>query len=371
MVFWSLGSNRRTDSISDILGSFLPLVPGAGGTMRSGRNGSRTSTWPLPSDFMDGNGSGEGSSIQSTSKKGRKVCCLPLWAFILLVILALLITATAIIVPLQLVTLSRSQGNHPQTSSDAEILQQCKIKNPCANGGKNVATIDFCGCVCTGGFSGKNCTKLDNSCVTMDLEEIKSLGNTSVEIRNATMGSAIRRLLEISTPKYNVQLDGSRILSTFWASGVSCTTQNALVTFNGKAVPDNSTTTSTTAPSVVPTATPAPVKRRIKRQNEPKFQDVQAISTPLANTNAVASPGNHVLVPGEDAVDFSRVVVLFLVQDKGLNVAVTAQQKLQDKFTMGVDSGIVDAGNQVSVDLGNRVLNLPGGITVGGPKGSS
>lgn len=67
-------------------------------------------------------------------------------------------------------------------------------------------------------------------------------------------------------------------------------------------------------------------------------------------------------------MDFARVVVLFLVQDKGLTVAITAQENLQSGFTAGVDYGSLDAGNEISVDLDNRVLNLPGGISVGGPK---
>lgn len=378
---WVLGSNRRTDSISDILASFPPPLPGAGGTARSGWNGSRASAWPLPSDFMDGNcnGNSEDSSVQTTSKKGRKVCGLPLWAFILLVILALVIISAAVIVPLQLVTLSR---NRSSTNSDADILQQCKTKNPCANGGENVATKDFCGCVCTGGFSGKTCNTLDSSCVTMDLEEIKSLGDTFAGIQNATMGSAIKRLLGISRAKYNVQLDGSKVLSAFWASEVSCTAQNALVTFNGKTAPDNATISTTTISSIIPTTTPAPTKRRVKRLTEspsdgPLIYDIGAttqdppiipVSVPSTTTpagaNTTASPGNRTL--DENVVDFSRVVVLFLVQDKGLKVAVTAQENLQSIFTEGIDHGNVDVGNQMSVDLDKEVLKLPGGTTVGG-----
>jgi len=382
---WVLGSNRRTDSISDILASFPPPVPGAS------RNGSRTSAWPMPSDFMDCNDNGEDPSVRTASKKGRKVCGIPLWAFILLVILALLVITAAVIVPVQLVTLSHSKDNS-STNSDTEILRQCKIRNPCANGGENVATKDFCGCVCTGGFSGKTCDKLDNSCVTMDLEEIKSLGDTFAGTQNATMGSAIKRLFKISTPNYNVQLDGSRVLSAFWASEVSCTAQNALVTFNGKTAPDN-VTFSTITPSIVPTTTPALAKgKRIKRQNElpgdepliydtstagTKIQDSPTIPIPSpsitapAASGATASPESRVPALDEATVDFSRVVVLFLVQDRGLKIAVTAQENLQSTFTAGVYYGSIDAGNQVSVDLDNRVLNLPGGVKVGGPKASS
>ncbi|RPB19435.1 hypothetical protein L211DRAFT_853246 [Terfezia boudieri ATCC MYA-4762] len=385
------GSNRRTDSISDILASFPPPFPGAG------RYGSRASAWPMPSDFVDGNSNGEDSSVQIASKKSQKVCGLPLWAFILLVILALLIITAAVIVPVQLVTLSHHQED--KSSTNTEILLQCKRQNPCDNGGENVATKDFCGCVCTGGFSGKTCSRLDNSCVTMDLEEIKSLGDTFVGIQNATMGSAIKRLFEISTQNYyNVQLDGSRVLSAFWASEVSCTAQNALVTFNGKTAPDNTTisttpiTIATATSSIVPTTTPAPVERRIKRLIEPTADEsliydfsivstetqeaptisISAPSTTIpAGSDATASPGNRVLALNEEVVDFSRVAILFLVQDKGLKVAVTAQENLQGAFTAGVDYGNVDVGNQVSVDLENRVLNLPGGLKVGGGKTSS
>ncbi|KAF8436154.1 hypothetical protein BGX38DRAFT_1145451 [Terfezia claveryi] len=376
----------NSNSISDILASFPPPFPGAG------RNGSRASAWPMPSDFMDGNSNGEDSSVQIASKKGQRVCGLPLWAFILLVILALLIITAAVIVPVQLVTLSHHQKD--KSSTNTEILLQCETQNPCGNGGENVATEDFCGCICTGGFSGKSCSKFDNSCVTMDLGEIK-IGDTFVWIRNATMGSAIKRLFEVSTQNYNVQLDGSRVLSEFSASNVSCAAQNALVTFNGRTAPDNTTilTTTTAAAaatsSIVPTTTPAAVKRRIKRLKEltadeydfsivgTETQDAPTIPIPAPSTTtpagstATASPGNRVLALNEEVVDFSRVVILFLVQDKGLKVAVTARENLQSTFTAGVDYGNVDAGNQVSVDLENKVLNLPGGLKVGGEKTSS
>lgn len=357
------GSNFRTESISDILASFPPPVPGGGG------NGSRVSVWPTASDYMDDTGSsnGGGPSVQTASKKGRRVCCLPLWAFILLVILGLLAVTAAIIVPIQLVTISHSKENKSSANNDTKILQQCKIQNPCSNGGENVATKDFCGCVCIGGFSGKTCDKLDSSCVTMDLAEINSLGNTFAGVQNATMGSAIKRLFMISTPKYNVQLDESRVLSAFWESDVSCTAQNALVTFNGKNAPNISTTTTS---SIVPTITPK--MRRIKRQNGlpaegTKTQGLSSTTT-LVGSDAT---GNPVSTLNEDAVDFSRVAVLYLVQEKGLKVAVTAQENLQKTFTAGVDSGNIDAGNQVSVDLDSRVLKLPGGVTVGGSKTSS
>ncbi|KAF8470140.1 hypothetical protein BDZ91DRAFT_761432 [Kalaharituber pfeilii] len=387
--------NRRTDSISDILASFPPPVPGAGGTMRGGFNGSRTlSSWPLPSDFQDT----EQASLKVEQKKGRKVCGLPLWAFILLVILALLVIAAAVTVPLQLVTLSRGQENSSSDSS-TEILRQCRVKNPCQNGGENIATKDFCGCICTGGFGGKTCSDpppLDNSCVTMDLQEFKRFENTFDVIQNATVGSAIKRLLEISVDQYNVELDASRLLSAFWAVDVSCTAQNALVTFNGKTVPEGASlddidaNAQQTGAGVVPiisstpTPTPQPVhKRQLEKQGSEggdlvydtslvpsKTEDanrdiptptVQPIVTPLPSSSRTPALD-------EDAVDFSRVVVLFLVQEKGLNVAVDAQENLQATFTAGVDYGTVDVGSEVIVDLDNRVLQLPGGISVGGPK---
>ena len=314
----------------------------------------------------------EHSSLESQPNKGRKVCGLPLWAFVFLVILALLVIAAAVIVPLQLVTLSRNQEN--ETDSTAEALRQCRNTNLCLNGGEVVATTDFCGCICTGGFSGKTCAERDKSCVTMDLEQIKRSGITFEGIQNATMGSAIKRLLELSDEKYNVELDANKMLSAFSADDLSCTAQNALVTFNGKSAPDGD------AGPPLASSTPIPDSSNQKLEDlvydtslMPSVTDVVTSSnTPTPDPSPTDSSPTGTVTPApvldEDAVDFSRVAVLFLVQDKGLSAAVQAQEKLQHTFTMGVGYGTVDVGNQAFVDLDNRVLRLPGGISVGGAK---
>lgn len=315
-----------------MLGSFPPPDPGS----RYGRCGSKLTLWPLASDFIKKDISSDGGSLEPKPSKRRRLCGVPLWAFILFVILVLLAITTAIIVPLQMVTISRSQQNHKTTSSEGETQQKCQ-ETKCDNGGEVISLKDFCGCICVKGYGGANCTELDNSCVTMDLDGVK----------NATVGSAVKRLLNISQPKYNVHLNGTRVLSTLWAQDVNCTAQNALMTFGGETGPNESTTTisSTTIPPII---TPPPATKRFRRDTS----DLEYDTHPTVTLN-------------DDALDFSRVAVLYLVQDKGLGIATTAYRLLQAEFSRGVDTGSVQLGNNISIDLGKKVLNLPGESSVG------
>ena len=204
----------------------------------------------------------------------------------------------------------------------------------CANG--EVTSLDgICGCVCTNGFGGKDCTEVDNSCATMDLDGIK----------NATMGSAVKRLLTISQPKYNVYLNGTRVLSKFWARDVNCTAQNGFVTFNGETAFNESATTISSLPTIIKPPQTAKRSRRDIPGEEPLVYDTNTLD-------------------GE-VLDFSRVAILYLVQSKGLDTAGTARDRLQTEFSRKVDTGSVELGNSISVDLDKKVLNLPGGNSVG------
>lgn len=309
-----------------MLASFPPQDPGS-------RYGPKTFTlWPFPSDFSNKDINTDGGSLETQSSKRRRLCGVPLWAFILFVILTLLAITTAVIVPLQMVTLSHSQENSKTPSSKSETHQRCQ-ETKCAHGGEVISLDDFCGCVCTKGYSGTNCTEVDNSCVTMDLDGIK----------NATVGSAVKRLLNTSQPKYNVHLNGTRILSTLSEQDVNCTAQNTFVTFSGGTGSNVPTTTS----SIIITPTPATGGFR---------RSVSTEGPLVIDTSPILS---------DDVLEFSGVVALYLLQDKGLDIAVTARNRLQAEFLKMVDTGSVDLGNSISVDLDRKVLNLPGGSSVG------
>lgn len=375
-IIFLIGSRRGTDSISDILAAFP--VPATGN--QDQKIPQRLSAWPLPSEY-----DGDGRSIGQQARGRRKFCGLPIWAFILLIILALLVIAAAVVVPLQLVNLSRNQdGSETNTNNTSLIIEQCKQKTVCQNGGKVVATQDFCGCICTDGFSGKTCSVVDNSCATMDLEDMERLGTKVDGIHNATIGAAVKRLLEISEPQYNLKLDASKIISNFWAGGLSCAAQNALVTFNGQTAPETAETTRGLSPNITPTPQPQQRKKRQDEETDIVYDtrpppDVTGPVTPLPtptqqpapdvedslpqdnpeDTMGTGAPANRTPALDEDAIEFARVSVLFIVQVEGLTVAIEAQEKLQKTFTRGIDYGLISVGNNIVVNLNSNTIEMP------------
>lgn len=359
LIFGELArsNGRDTDSISDILASFPPPV------LAQGKNrGTRTlSQWPLPGDFTHEND----SSIRPSRRQGRRICGLPLWAFILLVILALLVISAAVIVPLQLVNLSKGDSDD-DGDSDVRGVAQCKEENPCQNGGENIATSDFCGCVCTNGFTGSDCTQKDDlSCTTVDLRDSKG-GRVEGGIQNVTMGNALPRLFNISAPFYNIELDMAMILAVFSNESISCTAQNALVTFNGEASPDSASVGKRSLANAIVNAA---LGRRQGTTSliidEPiaSATSTAAASTPTSGDTTTTD--SRVPELDQDAVDFARVVVLYLTNVQTLMIASQAQKHLQDCFTGGIDFSSQEVGNNITVDFDNRSIQLPDGDVVG------
>jgi hypothetical protein len=300
------------------------------------------SEWPAPQDYSDG--SADNGSVRQV-KPIRRLCGLPLWAFIVLVILALVVITAAVVVPLQLVNLSKSSDDNDNSSAVAA----CKKSNPCQNGGENIATSNFCGCICTNGFTGSQCQtkEADASCTSFNFED---RGKTD-GIKNATIGSALPRLFNISESAYNIELEPSLILGVFSLANLSCTLQNALVNFNGETEPETQLT-----------------KRGIVRMRQfASTTSTFSAATPTTTTTAAqsSSTATRELALDQDALDFARVGVLFLVQNDGVGVAETAHEDLDAKFKAGIDFGNVTTGN-ATFQLDDRSIVLSDGEVIGG-----
>lgn len=323
-------SNRRdTDSISDILASFPPPAL-AQGKQRP------VSGWPLPGDFTNE----KEFSIRPPRKQVRRICGLPLWAFVLLIIVGLVVISAAVIIPLVLVNLYKEGKN------DTSALAECKKSTPCLNGGETVSMTNFCGCVCTNGFTGPNCSvKADASCTTVDMKD--GADGSIKGIQNVTMGNALPRLFQIADPFYNIPLDMATVMAVFSKESISCTAQNALVTFNGIAVPSTDDATGLGRRQNIVTDT----------------SDGSPTTSAAATTTNGAS--NRVPQLDSDAVDFARVAVLFLTNSQTLKAAGEAQTALQNGFTAGKDFGSVSIGNNITVNFDNRSIKTSGGKVVG------
>ncbi|MCJ1395374.1 hypothetical protein MMC18_008258 [Xylographa bjoerkii] len=373
----------RTGSITNMLASFPP--PALNSTPTSSR-GRPTSRWPSP--FANTDGLGQHSSLTDSkpkslqSKRGRRCCGMPLWAFALLMILLFLLIAAAVIIPVTLIVIPRQNAQAIKSN-----FVNCQTSTPCGNGGTSLISGNTCSCVCVNGFTGTNCTQAaDAGCMTINV--ISSAQSTS-SYKNATIGSNIPRLISSSFTNYSIPLNYTAILSAFSATNLSCNTENALVQFNGASQRRGLRPQERLEPfrlAEVATATLAP--RAAAPQNTPGVATsnsvVFAVSTtaPSVSSTLAASatmsgsvstsptattlPNGQVAITQQD-LDFARIAVLYILQQSSLTAAVTAQQSLQGVLIgSSFVAGPVQVGSNVTVNFEAETISLMDGTVVGG-----
>lgn len=300
----------------------------------------------------------------------------------------MLLIAAAVIIPVTLIVIPR-QNAQAADNAAATSLSNCRNTTPCANGGTSLVSGDACGCVCANGFTGPNCSQTaDTGCTTIN---VNSTSQSSSTYKNATIGSSIPRLLSASLANFSIPLNYTAILAVFSATNLSCSSENALVQFNGasqrrdvhpveqlkpfEAIEMRAAVLSPRAPA--PQATPGPVT-----SNGIIFAGSTtaptATSTPTAyvvtSGSTAASPTVSSLPSGEVAItsqdlDFARISVLFILQESSLGAAIAAQQSLQgvllgNTFQSGNEKVLV--GSNVTVNLMTETILLANGTIVGG-----
>ncbi|OBR08724.1 hypothetical protein CH63R_07489 [Colletotrichum higginsianum IMI 349063] len=238
-------AEKHQSGLSDMLAAFPPPAattpnpPNRGSWFRR----ASTASWPLApgsrgstpqpvTRAMAARGSPlailESNDEQSSTRPRRRCCGLPLWAFIVIVIIVLGIVAAAIVVPLEFLVFRR---NRTSTPTAEPALNQCQNQLRCENGGTNVISQGVCSCICINGFTGQTCSVAGaTGCTTTNL-----MGNsTSTNFSNVTLGQAVPRLLQQARTNFSVPLDGTDILAKFNTENLSCIAQNSLVTFDGR-----------------------------------------------------------------------------------------------------------------------------------------
>lgn len=304
------------------------------GEASGGIRSSTASHWPV---FGDG-GIGPVASPRPRAKK--KICGLPVWAFILLLLLAVIVVAAAIVVPLQLVMISRrsdqAASNQNSNNANTTLAVQCQRANPCKNGGINVARSGFCGCVCTNGFLGSQC-QIENSSNCTTYSPNKDLVQSAIS--NATVGDALPKFLNLGLIGFDIGLDPSMLLAVLNQQNVTCETQNSLITFLGS----NGTLPRVTNPQAQPST---------------------------AEGGLIIDTSTPVIQLSETVLDFARVAVLRYAQELTVENATTVRNGLETTFQMGRDFGEVafGGGNAVDLGLGKIVIN---GTLVGGAIGAN
>lgn len=399
--------NSRQNSISDILAAFPSPSIGTPRSLRWQSTGKTTISKdpvpPLPESM-----SKEGSHQKP---KGRRCCGMPLWIFILILGILVLLIAAALVIPITLIVLPRIR-NKPLS------LESCKTSLPCNNGASNVLVDNSCRCICANGYTGQICTTVaDQSCTFADIK----LGEGRTVYQNATVGSGIARLFAGAKSQFNIPLDSTRVLSLFSYQNLSCSAESVLITFEGKPqrrsfplqfvipgmdldqqepslqphpsltspptpstsnLPSQTTFMPTHEPILIPRAGPASSNGIIFAaptdappdtiESPPAITPTPSTATvknakPLSTTTSASSEYNSNGIPTK-AFDFARTAVLFIFQEKTLSIAYEANSRLQGILSDPArwNKTVQVAGATILVDFANFTIDLGNGTIFGG-----
>lgn len=382
-----------------MLAAFPPPVHTPRNNTNSRNSWLRVSTWPIAAGQERRNHSRSASDGAPTKKPSRRCCGMPVWAFICLIILLLCLIVAAIVVPLEFFVF-KNLGNK---NNSANSVSKCQESLACLNGGTSILVQGNCSCICTNGFTGSTCGDAGSTgCTTTNLVSADGSSN----IRNVTLGRAIPRLIAEANTNYSIPLSGTSILARFNSAGLSCIAQNSLVTFDGRSTragratdevqdvgkneaklilnaeefsslprititPPTTTTTVTVfdgnfgqipATSAVPSTKPSAASTEASPES---------LSTPMPSSSGIissrttttsTSDPNTALTVTEEIVDFCRVATLYILQEKGLDEAVSSQTTLQQLFS-SITKSKTSKGTVVTEDQAKNV-DLGGGKSI-------
>jgi hypothetical protein len=285
----------------------------------------------------------------------------------------IILIAAAVIVPIFLVVIPQQNGVH--RSASASALAMCQKSLDCQNGGINILGSDgSCSCLCVNGFAGSECTQPSSaSCTT----------TTVGDMNNITLGDSIPRLFTSSATNFSIPLNATNMLGLFASSKLTCTSENALVTFNGLSARSVLEDASKLPPSatkvLVGRADSTSVAGAAVTSNGIVFasgspSDVPSSSSTPSFDTSMPSSSSSSLLSDSTTLDFARIAVLFVFQQSGqLNNAIAAQENLQNYFTSGttstgqqIDVSSIDLGANFKANLKNHSVTLANGTVIGG-----
>ncbi|KAF4124677.1 hypothetical protein GMORB2_5343 [Geosmithia morbida] len=325
-----VAARRHHSGLSDMLNAFPS--PAQAGPQERRRRGSwfPTTSWPLaPSRLRDigevdssasprpgqqaprGDGAGSGEKKQ----KKRGCCCgLPKWAIALLVLLALCLLAAAIVLPLEAFVFKNLGGNDDEPESTTE---RCAASLTCKNGGTSYDSQGTCSCICTNGFTGRDCSVSGSEgCTTTDLV---GTGPSST-ISNVTLGTAIPRLVEDASANFSIPLSPSQILAKINYGDLSCRAQNSLVTFQGRSTRQGQSSDSSVSSLKTDDGGMASSKAMVQQRRADSGSDSDVDASGFFSAS-------------ENVLDFARVAVLYVLQEEDETSASQAQAAMEQFFT--------------------------------------
>lgn len=335
-------------SMSGMLASFPPPGLVTPGPIES-RHGWSAADTPQSCDLK----------TSKEPKKRREVCGLGLNAFLLCVLVVVLLIAAAIVLPVVLIILP-SRNKTTASTPLATTLQDCAAKLTCANGGVNVLQSNAtCGCVCSNGFTGPTCEIASNvACTTVAVAGAKS----------ASLGTQIAPLILAAQQNFSIPLDTTALLSLFAATNMTCTTENALITFPNLS---NQKRTRNARRDQLAGSQGSKMRARILPREvtdsaivsaaSPSVKAASTSTVPITVSTGTPAPGTNTT-----AIKFAKVGVLFILQEsRDLSMAISAQEQLQQYLasasklgsTMSMAQNIT-LGEGYSIDLWHWTVTL-------------
>ncbi|KAK8185338.1 uncharacterized protein BKA78DRAFT_33990 [Phyllosticta capitalensis] len=351
-------------------------------------------------------------------KRGKRCCGMPRKAFIIFMIIIALLAIAAVVVSVVLTQIV-FKNNDSSNASQQKSVSGCAASLPCSNGGTSMLDpTGSCACICANGYTGASCTQApDSGCTTTNM------GGSS----NATIGSAVPELITKSQSSFQIPLNGTQLLALFSKANMSCSAENALVTFSGLSkkarrgldwpaqielfLDDEEENVAKPAPAPVPLSNNAPdaVEReaaarplvtplaRLQRRQYSSDQaktnlgivyDANGGSSMYSATSTVtSSPTSSTTTPSSTSTSgisakrlaFCQTGVLYIFQaSSSLDHAVAAQENLQTYFTEYVAGGqaamsatAVSLGNGWTIDLTGWTVKDARGVSVGNTGGGA
>jgi hypothetical protein len=227
--------------------------------------------------------------------------------FITLLILLLVLIAAAVVIPMFLVVIPNMHKDNNTTSPSSV---QADVT------GTQASTLS---------------SKSTAGCTSMTIPNMEG---------NASVGSAIPRLITLANTDYNLNLDASTLVGLFNEAGLSCAAENALVTFDG--------TTQKRAES----SSTLGVQRAEATSNGIVYDSTPSPSESSSSASPTASSSSSSTAADVD-VDFARAAILYVLQtSSSLDETESVQKALQEGLSGG---GVVESGKW-KVDLGKKTV---------------
>lgn len=309
-----------------------------------------------------------------SASKRRRCCGISRRAFLIISTIVFILIAIAVIVPV-VVVLTRQKNTSQPTTTAAPTTTPAPQAFECSNGGVTIHDGGNFSCVCANGFTGTHCAVAgDGSCITA------AVGGQ----QKATLGSDLPQLLQQSESNFSIPLDSTRILSLFSQNNVSCTTENALVTFGMSSKKRRSVdSTEMDEPALIRARAKSPISPSSDIGNimvDPTAKSSASKTETAASSTTSAAPGTTTLPAAQirNILNFSRIAILYIFEmTTTIDAAIRAQEDIQafltamptSNNTMGLDGAKMPPG--FVLDFVKFTITLANGTVVGGGPGSN